>query len=55
MPAILKTGYEVARVQPVDMFPHTEHVETVMSFRPTGSQPARACSSLRAGDNVSRA
>ena len=25
----VKAGYEVARVQPVDMFPHTTHVETV--------------------------
>ena len=33
LPSILKTGYEVSRVQPVDMFPHTDHIETVMSFR----------------------
>ena len=32
LPSILKTGYRVARIQPVDMFPHTEHIETVMSF-----------------------
>lgn len=32
MPVILKTGYRVSRVQPVDMFPHTEHIETVVSF-----------------------
>ena len=29
---ILKTGYRVTRVQPVDMFPHTDHIETVMAF-----------------------
>ncbi len=29
---ILKTGYGVSRVQPVDMFPHTDHIETVMAF-----------------------
>ena len=33
LPAILATGYQVTRIQPVDMFPHTEHIETVMSFR----------------------
>jgi 23S rRNA (uracil1939-C5)-methyltransferase len=31
-PVILKTGYRVLRVQPVDMFPHTDHIETVMTF-----------------------
>lgn len=33
MPSIREAGYAVSRVQPVDMFPHTEHIETVMSFR----------------------
>ena len=32
LPVILKTGYRVARVQPIDMFPHTGHIETVMTF-----------------------
>ena len=32
LPVILKAGYRVTRVQPVDMFPHTEHIETVVSF-----------------------
>jgi 23S rRNA (uracil1939-C5)-methyltransferase len=32
LPSILKTGYKVSGVQPVDMFPHTEHIETVVSF-----------------------
>jgi len=32
LPAILRTGYKVSRIQPVDMFPHTEHIETVVSF-----------------------
>jgi 23S rRNA (uracil1939-C5)-methyltransferase len=32
LPVILKTGYRMARVQPVDMFPHTDHIETVVSF-----------------------
>jgi 23S rRNA (uracil1939-C5)-methyltransferase len=32
LPVILKTGYRVTRVQPVDMFPHTDHIETVIAF-----------------------
>ena len=32
LPVILKTGYRVTRVQAVDMFPHTDHIETVMAF-----------------------
>jgi 23S rRNA (uracil1939-C5)-methyltransferase len=33
LPVILKTGYRVSRVQPVDMFPHTDHIETVVAFQ----------------------
>jgi 23S rRNA (uracil1939-C5)-methyltransferase len=32
LPVILRAGYRVRRVQPVDMFPHTDHIETVMAF-----------------------
>jgi 23S rRNA (uracil1939-C5)-methyltransferase len=32
LPGILKAGYRVTRAQAVDMFPHTEHIETVMVF-----------------------
>jgi len=32
LPGILKSGYLVERVQAVDMFPHTDHIETVVTF-----------------------
>jgi 23S rRNA (uracil1939-C5)-methyltransferase len=32
LPVILKAGYRVTRVQAVDMFPHTDHIETVIAF-----------------------
>jgi 23S rRNA (uracil1939-C5)-methyltransferase len=32
LPVILKGGYSVQLVQPLDMFPHTDHIETVMVF-----------------------
>ena len=33
LPGILRTGYRVTRVQAVDMFPHTDHIETVVAFQ----------------------
>jgi 23S rRNA (uracil1939-C5)-methyltransferase len=32
LPGILKAGYRVTRVQAVDMFPHTNHIETVIAL-----------------------
>lgn len=32
LPVILGAGYRVTRAQAVDMFPHTAHIETVMTF-----------------------
>ena len=32
LPVILMAGYRVSRAQAVDMFPHTNHIETVISF-----------------------
>jgi 23S rRNA (uracil1939-C5)-methyltransferase len=32
LPSILGEGYRVNRVQPVDMFPHTTHIETVVTL-----------------------
>ena len=37
VPMILRAGYRVASVQPVDMFPHTKHIETVIVFDAQGS------------------
>jgi 23S rRNA (uracil1939-C5)-methyltransferase len=28
--ALIKNGYRVKRIQPVDMFPHTNHVENIV-------------------------
>jgi 23S rRNA (uracil1939-C5)-methyltransferase len=38
LPVILRAGYRIRRVQPVDMFPHTPHVETVVTL----TRPRRA-------------
>lgn len=32
LPRIVKAGYRIDRVQPVDMFPHTPHIETVVTL-----------------------
>lgn len=32
LPVILKAGYRVTRIQAVDMFPHTDHIETVVAL-----------------------
>jgi len=32
LPVILNAGYRVTRIQPVDMFPHTDHIETVVAL-----------------------
>jgi 23S rRNA (uracil1939-C5)-methyltransferase len=44
LPGILDAGYTVEMAQPVDMFPHTPHIETVVSLR-------RTASVRRLGDN----
>ncbi len=30
LPAILNTGYRTERIEAVDMFPHTDHIETIV-------------------------
>lgn len=32
LPVILRAGYRVTSIQPVDMFPHTDHIETVVTL-----------------------
>jgi 23S rRNA (uracil1939-C5)-methyltransferase len=32
LPLMVSHGYHVGRVQPIDMFPHTEHIETVVTL-----------------------
>jgi 23S rRNA (uracil1939-C5)-methyltransferase len=45
LPVMVDAGYSVRRVRPVDMFPHTTHVETVVSLsfrkKPAGNRGAR--------------
>jgi 23S rRNA (uracil1939-C5)-methyltransferase len=33
LPVILNAGYKAERIEMVDMFPHTDHIETVMQLR----------------------
>ena len=33
--AIVRHGYAIQSMQPVDMFPHTPHIETVVDVRRT--------------------
>jgi 23S rRNA (uracil1939-C5)-methyltransferase len=37
--AIAGHGYSVASVQPVDMFPHTPHIETVVTLSRNAAGP----------------
>lgn len=32
LPQIVRAGYRIARVLPIDMFPHTDHIETVVTL-----------------------
>jgi 23S rRNA (uracil1939-C5)-methyltransferase len=43
LPVIVSEGYEVTSVQPVDMFPHTTHIETVVCLdrAPAGRRVSR--------------
>jgi 23S rRNA (uracil1939-C5)-methyltransferase len=47
IPAISAHGYAIDRVQPVDMFPHTTHIETVVTFSRRSERGTRAPGSGR--------
>ena len=47
MPAMLDSGYLVERIQPVDMFPHTTHIESVTTFSRPSSRRTRASAPAR--------
>jgi 23S rRNA (uracil1939-C5)-methyltransferase len=55
MPAILEAGYTVDRVQPVDMFPHTTHIEAVVTFSRPSAQRTRASAPGRQDSSRPRA
>jgi 23S rRNA (uracil1939-C5)-methyltransferase len=38
-PAILRAGYRIDDIRAVDMFPHTEHIETVVRLSATDTNP----------------
>jgi 23S rRNA (uracil1939-C5)-methyltransferase len=40
LPIAVRHGYRIARLQPVDMFPHTAHVETVATLERAQKGPA---------------
>ena len=46
-PAIAAAGYRAERVQPVDMFPHTTHIETVVTFSRQSAPRTDASAPLR--------
>jgi 23S rRNA (uracil1939-C5)-methyltransferase len=49
MRQILAEGYQVERLQPVDMFPHTTHIETVATFFRPSARRKRASGPARSG------
>ncbi len=52
LPDILKSGYRLDRVQAVDMFPHTAHIEAVVTLCRMSAAPGRPRRARRARDLV---
>jgi 23S rRNA (uracil1939-C5)-methyltransferase len=55
LPAILSNGYAIDRLQPVDMFPHTTHIESVVTFSRRSSPRRRASAAVPPGSTRPRA
>jgi 23S rRNA (uracil1939-C5)-methyltransferase len=55
MPSMLDAGYSVDQVQPVDMFPHTTHIETVVTFSRPSARRTPASAAGRPGSPTPRA
>jgi 23S rRNA (uracil1939-C5)-methyltransferase len=49
MPLIVGQGFTVDRLQPIDMFPHTTHLETVATFSRRSSRRTRASATTPRG------
>jgi 23S rRNA (uracil1939-C5)-methyltransferase len=54
MPLIVEQGFTIDRLQPIDMFPHTTHLETVATFSRPSSRRTRASSTARRGSPTPR-
>ncbi|HUE87507.1 MAG TPA: 23S rRNA (uracil(1939)-C(5))-methyltransferase RlmD [Vicinamibacterales bacterium] len=55
IPPILEYGYTVDRIQPVDMFPHTTHIESVVTFSRPSSRRRHASATAPPGSPRPRA
>lgn len=53
LPEALDAGYSAVRVQPVDMFPHTTHIETVVVLERRRERPRAGAPSPRAAKHGS--
>jgi 23S rRNA (uracil1939-C5)-methyltransferase len=54
LPTIADLGFTVDRLQPVDMFPHTPHIETVVTFSRSSARGTRGSGTARRGSPTPR-